>query len=104
MGWMRNAETAFRPGQCVLQRIPAVLTSIHFQSKTMQEDDTLRWLPRLAARGGPRFLQIADALQGAVADGLLKPPSPVLTTRPGAAICLKGVVPGVPMWRPPRLN
>ena len=39
----------------------------------MQEDDTLRWLPRLAARGGPRFLQIADALQGAVADGLLKP-------------------------------
>ncbi|WP_394682090.1 PLP-dependent aminotransferase family protein [uncultured Comamonas sp.] len=39
----------------------------------MQEDDTLRWLPRLAARGGPRFLQIADALQSAVADGLLKP-------------------------------
>ncbi len=39
----------------------------------MQEDETLRWLPRLAARGGPRFLQIADALQSAVADGLLKP-------------------------------
>lgn len=39
----------------------------------MQEDDTLPWLPRLAARGGPRFLQIADALQAAVADGLLKP-------------------------------
>ncbi|GAB2827297.1 PLP-dependent aminotransferase family protein [Comamonas piscis] len=39
----------------------------------MQEDDIPPWLPRLAARGGPRFLQIADALQGAVADGLLKP-------------------------------
>jgi DNA-binding transcriptional MocR family regulator len=31
------------------------------------------WLPRLAAHGGPRFLQIADALQAAVADGSLKP-------------------------------
>ena len=39
----------------------------------MQEDNALPWLPRLTARGGPRFLQIAEALQGAVADGLLKP-------------------------------
>jgi len=39
----------------------------------MQEDDIPPWLPRLAARGGPRFLQIADALQAAVADGLLTP-------------------------------
>ncbi|WP_193615740.1 PLP-dependent aminotransferase family protein [Massilia sp. YMA4] len=31
------------------------------------------WLPRLTAHGGPRFLQIADALQAAVADGALKP-------------------------------
>ena len=31
------------------------------------------WLPRLAAHGGPRFLQIADALQAAVADGSLRP-------------------------------
>ncbi|WP_199538832.1 MULTISPECIES: PLP-dependent aminotransferase family protein [unclassified Duganella] len=31
------------------------------------------WLPRLAPHGGPRFLQIADALQVAVVDGLLQP-------------------------------
>ncbi|BDE71207.1 putative HTH-type transcriptional regulator [Delftia lacustris] len=31
------------------------------------------WLPRLAVQRGPRFLQIADALQAAVADGSLKP-------------------------------
>ncbi|NVD70830.1 PLP-dependent aminotransferase family protein [Duganella sp. BJB1802] len=31
------------------------------------------WLPRLAPHGGPRFLQIADALQAAVVDGLLQP-------------------------------
>ncbi|MYM24421.1 aminotransferase class I/II-fold pyridoxal phosphate-dependent enzyme [Duganella sp. FT135W] len=31
------------------------------------------WLPRLAVHGGPRFLQIADALQTAVIDGALKP-------------------------------
>lgn len=31
------------------------------------------WPPRLAAHGGPRFLQIADALQAAVADGALQP-------------------------------
>ncbi len=40
----------------------------------MQEDDNAPlWLPRLAAQGGPRFLQIADALQAAVADGSLAP-------------------------------
>ncbi|NGZ83698.1 PLP-dependent aminotransferase family protein [Duganella sp. SAP-35] len=39
----------------------------------MQDEDSPAWLPRLAARGGPRFLQIADALQAAVADGSLKP-------------------------------
>ncbi len=42
------------------------------QPKHVQEDDTSIWLPRLAAHGGPRFLQIADALQAAVADGTLK--------------------------------
>jgi DNA-binding transcriptional MocR family regulator len=31
------------------------------------------WLPRLAGNKGPRFLQIADALQAAVADGSLTP-------------------------------
>lgn len=31
------------------------------------------WLPRLAVHGGPRFLQIADALQAALAEGTLKP-------------------------------
>ncbi|AVS86981.1 GntR family transcriptional regulator [Paracidovorax avenae] len=39
----------------------------------MQDDNALPWLPRLAAQGGPRFLQIADALQAAVADGSLAP-------------------------------
>ncbi len=37
-------------------------------------DDVLpAWLPQLAGRNGPRFLQIADALQAAVVDGLLQP-------------------------------
>ena len=31
------------------------------------------WLPQLTAQGGPRFLQIADALQAAVTDGSLNP-------------------------------
>ncbi len=31
------------------------------------------WLPQLAVHGGPRFLQIADALQAALADGSLQP-------------------------------
>lgn len=41
------------------------------QLKTIQ--DAMPWMPQLAAHGGPRFLQIADALQAAVADGSLKP-------------------------------
>lgn len=43
------------------------------QLKTNQDADLPIWLPRLAVHGGPRFLQIADALQAAVADGSLKP-------------------------------
>lgn len=39
----------------------------------MQDDHSPIWLPRLAVQGGPRFLQIADALQAAVADGSLQP-------------------------------
>ncbi|WP_370682586.1 PLP-dependent aminotransferase family protein [Comamonas sp. GB3 AK4-5] len=38
----------------------------------MQDENSPIWLPRLAVQGGPRFLQIADALQAAVADGSLK--------------------------------
>lgn len=38
----------------------------------MHDDDVL-WLPRVAAQGGPRFLQIADALQAAVEVGSLTP-------------------------------
>ncbi|MFC5478947.1 PLP-dependent aminotransferase family protein [Massilia suwonensis] len=43
------------------------------QLKTIQDEDLPSWLPRLAAHKGPRFLQIADALQAAVADGFLRP-------------------------------
>jgi len=43
------------------------------QLKTIQDENFSVWLPRLAVHGGPRFLQIADALQAAVADGSLKP-------------------------------
>lgn len=43
------------------------------QLKSIQDEDVPVWLPRLAVHGGPRFLQIADALQVAVADGSLKP-------------------------------
>ena len=43
------------------------------QSEAIQDDNVPRWLPRLAVQGGPRFLQIADALQAAIADGSLKP-------------------------------
>ncbi|NIA52989.1 PLP-dependent aminotransferase family protein [Massilia sp. TW-1] len=39
----------------------------------MQDEHLPLWLPRLAAHRGPRFLQIADALQAAVVEGLLKP-------------------------------
>lgn len=41
--------------------------------KTIQEQHLSAWLPRLAGSRGPRFLQIADALQAAVADGALAP-------------------------------
>jgi DNA-binding transcriptional regulator YhcF (GntR family) len=43
------------------------------QLKSIQDDDPAVWLPQLTLRGGPRFLQIADALQAAVAGGSLKP-------------------------------
>ncbi|NVM79996.1 DNA-binding transcriptional MocR family regulator [Duganella sp. SG902] len=43
------------------------------QLKTIQDENAPLWVPRLAAHGGPRFLQIADALQAALADGSLKP-------------------------------
>lgn len=41
--------------------------------KAIQDDRLRAWLPRLSAHGGPRFLQIADALQAAMADGFLSP-------------------------------
>ncbi|MET0321036.1 MAG: PLP-dependent aminotransferase family protein [Duganella sp.] len=37
----------------------------------MQDRHLPGWLPRLAVQGGPRFLQIADALQAAVENGSL---------------------------------
>jgi DNA-binding transcriptional MocR family regulator len=43
------------------------------QLKTIQDENLPIWLPRLAGNKGPRFLQIADALQAAVVDGSLKP-------------------------------
>jgi len=43
------------------------------QLKTIQDEDVPVWSPRLAGNKGPRFLQIADALQAAVVDGTLKP-------------------------------
>lgn len=43
------------------------------QLKTMQDPPLPSWLPQLQPGVGPRFLQIADALQQAVADGLLEP-------------------------------
>ncbi|WP_200960842.1 PLP-dependent aminotransferase family protein [Duganella sp. Root198D2] len=43
------------------------------QVKTIQDENLPNWLPQLTAQGGPRFLQIADALQAAVAEGSLKP-------------------------------
>ena len=39
----------------------------------MQDKNLPIWLARLAVRGGPRFLQIADALRAAVVDESLKP-------------------------------
>src|SRR5471032_2516156 len=43
------------------------------QLKSIQDENLPSWLPRLAGNKGPRFLQIADALQAAVADGSLTP-------------------------------
>jgi DNA-binding transcriptional regulator YhcF (GntR family) len=43
------------------------------QLKAIQDEEAPIWLPQLASNGGPRFLQIADALQAAVAGGSLKP-------------------------------
>ncbi|WP_211443102.1 aminotransferase-like domain-containing protein [Collimonas humicola] len=43
------------------------------QLKNIQDESLPIWSPRLAVHGGPRFLQIADALQAAVAEGSLKP-------------------------------
>ena len=43
------------------------------QPKTIQDENLAVWLPRLAGNKGPRFLQIADALQAAVVEGSLKP-------------------------------
>lgn len=43
------------------------------QLRSIQDDDPPSWLPHLARHGGPRFLQIADALQAALASGTLKP-------------------------------
>lgn len=43
------------------------------QVKTIQDEHLPLWLPRLAGTQGPRFLQIADALQAAVVNGSLKP-------------------------------
>jgi DNA-binding transcriptional MocR family regulator len=43
------------------------------QLRTIQDALLPIWLPRLAGNKGPRFLQIADALQAAMADGSLKP-------------------------------
>lgn len=42
------------------------------QLTAIQDEVSPIWLPRLAPRAGPRFLQIADALQQAVAEGVLK--------------------------------
>jgi len=43
------------------------------QLKAIQDEALPGWLPRLTRQGGPRFLQIADALQAALADGALQP-------------------------------
>lgn len=55
------------------------------QLKAIQDEHLPRWLPRLATHGGPRFLQIADALQAAVVDGTLKPGDRLPTQRQLAA-------------------
>jgi hypothetical protein len=55
------------------------------QLKNMQDEDLPIWLPRLAVHGGPRFLQIADALQAAMVEGSLKPGDRLPTQRQLAA-------------------
>ena len=55
------------------------------QSKSIQDENSPLWLPRLAVHGGPRFLQIADALQAAVTEGSLKPGARLPTQRQLAA-------------------
>jgi len=55
------------------------------QSRTTQDENLPIWLPRLAPHGGPRFLQIADALQAAMEDGSLKPGERLPTQRQLAA-------------------
>jgi len=56
------------------------------QLKSIQDENLPIWLPQLARHGGPRFLQIADALQAAVADGSLKPGDRLLPQRHLAAL------------------
>ncbi|PLY39353.1 GntR family transcriptional regulator [Janthinobacterium sp. ROICE36] len=51
----------------------------------MQDENLTIWLPRLAGNKGPRFLQIADALQAAVADRSLTPGDRLPTQRQLAA-------------------
>ncbi|PXX45212.1 PLP-dependent aminotransferase family protein [Undibacterium pigrum] len=55
------------------------------QLKNIQDENVPVWLPRLAMHGGPRFLQIADALQAAVVAGSLKPGERLPTQRQLAA-------------------
>src|SRR5450830_247196 len=55
------------------------------QLKNIQDDSLPSWLPRLAGNKGPRFLQIADALQAAIVEGLLKPGDRLPTQRQLAA-------------------
>ncbi len=55
------------------------------QLKSIQDENEPIWLPRLAVHGGPRFLQIADALQAALVDGSLKPGDRLPTQRQLAA-------------------
>ena len=56
------------------------------QPKAIQDENLPIWIPRLAVHGGPRFLQIADALQAAMVDGSLKPGDRL---PPQHKVCLK---------------
>jgi len=51
------------------------------QLKNTQDEDLPTWLPQLAMHGGSWFLQIADTLQAAVAEGSLKPGDRLLPQR-----------------------